>query len=141
MIAVINLFSSILIINVDLSIPTRLPKGSSTYYYKVTTRPISLDLAHRRLSYISEARVKALASGLAEGLKLLPNTGYRTSKYNHCITRKIRTLPHPRRQPTLKRADRPMEMLHLDLLQGPYIILRTGFEYLLVIVDDYTRIA
>jgi hypothetical protein len=34
-----------------------------------------------------------------------------------------------------------MEMLHLDLLQGPCVALGTGFRYILVIVDDYTRMA
>jgi hypothetical protein len=34
-----------------------------------------------------------------------------------------------------------MEMLYLDLLQGPYTVLGTGFRYILVIVDDYTRMA
>jgi len=34
-----------------------------------------------------------------------------------------------------------MEMLHLDLLQGPCAALATGYAYLLVIVDDYTRMA
>ncbi len=118
-----------------------LPEGSSTFYHEVTTRPISLDLAHRRLGHIGEARVKALAYGLAEGLKLLPNTRYQISKCDHCIAGKIRTLPHPRKQPTLRRSSRPMEMLHLDLLQGPCAALGTGYEYLLVIVDDYTRMA
>jgi hypothetical protein len=39
------------------------PEGSSTFYHEVTTRPISLDLAYRRLDHISEARVRALANG------------------------------------------------------------------------------
>jgi hypothetical protein len=141
MIATADSSSGIPIINVNPSIPTSLSEGSSTYYHEITTRPISLDLAHRRLGHISEARVKALASGLAEGLKLLPNTSYRPSKCDHCITGKIKILPHPRKQPTLRRADRPMEMLHMDLIQGPCAALGTGFEYLLIIVDDYTRIA
>jgi len=34
-----------------------------------------------------------------------------------------------------------MEMLHLDLLQGPCAALGTGYKYVLVIVDDYTRMA
>src|SRR5271170_467209 len=140
-IAVADSSSGIPIINTNPSIPACLPEGSSTYYHEVTTRPISLDLAHRRLGHISKARVKALAYGLAEGLKLLPDTGYRTSKCDHCIAGKIRTLPHPRKQSTLRRANRPMEMLYLDLLQGPCAALGTGFEYLLVIVDDYTRMA
>src|SRR6266487_654559 len=38
-------------------------------------------------------------------------------------------------------SNRPMEMLHLDLLQGPCAALGTGFRYILVIVDDYTRMA
>jgi hypothetical protein len=97
MIAIIDLSSGILIINVNLSIPISLPKGLSTYYHEVTTRSILLNLVYRRLDYISEARVKAFAFGLAEGLKFLSDTGYRTSKYNHYIIEKIRTLPYPRR--------------------------------------------
>jgi hypothetical protein len=34
-----------------------------------------------------------------------------------------------------------MEVLHLDLLQGPCVALGTGFDYILVIVDDYSRMA
>jgi hypothetical protein len=34
-----------------------------------------------------------------------------------------------------------MEMLHLDLLQALCVALGTGYEYVLVIVDDYTRMA
>jgi hypothetical protein len=61
MIVIIDLSSGILIINVNLSIPTCLSKGSSIFYYEVTTRPILINLAHRRLGYISESRVKVLA--------------------------------------------------------------------------------
>jgi hypothetical protein len=140
-IAVADSSSGIPIINTNPSIPIHRPEGSSTFYHEVTTRPISLDLAHRRLGHISESRVKALAFGQAEGLKLLPDTGNRINKCDHCIAGKIKILPHPRKQPTLERSDRPMEMLHLDLLQGPCAALGTGYEYLLVIVDDYTRMA
>ena len=140
-IAMADSSSGIPIVSTGPSIPVHHPAGSSTYYHEVTTRPISLDLAHRRLGHISESRVRALAYGQAEGLKLLPDTGHRISKCDHCIAGKIKVLPHPRSQPTLRRADRPMEMLHLDLLQGPCAALGTGYEYLLVIVDDYTRMA
>jgi hypothetical protein len=34
-----------------------------------------------------------------------------------------------------------MEILYLNLLQGPYTAFRIGFEYLLIIVDNYTRMA
>ena len=34
-----------------------------------------------------------------------------------------------------------MEMLHLNLLQGPCAALGTGYLYLLVIIDDYIRMA
>jgi hypothetical protein len=115
-IATADLSSGILIINVNLSIPISLSEGSSTYYYEVTIRPILLDLVYRRLGYISEARVKVLASGLAEGLKLLSNIGYRLSKCDYCIAGKIKILPYSRKQSTLKRADRPMEMLYMDLI-------------------------
>jgi hypothetical protein len=96
-IVVIDLFFGILIINVNLSISIRLSKGSSTYYYEVIIRPILLDLIYRRLGYISEARVKVFVSGLAEGLKLLSNINYRTSKCDYCIIGKIRILSYSRR--------------------------------------------
>src|SRR5271156_5760010 len=140
-IAIADSSSGISIINIGSSIPIHHPEGSSTYYHEVTTRPISLDLAHRRLGHISESRVRKLASGQAEGLKLLPHSGHRLSKCDHCIAGKIKTLPHPYKQPTLIRSERPMEMLHLDLLQGPCAALSTGYEYILVIVDDHTRMA
>jgi hypothetical protein len=60
MITIIDLFFSILIINVNLSIPIYLFKGSSTFYHEIITRPILINLAHRRLGYISESRVKIL---------------------------------------------------------------------------------
>jgi hypothetical protein len=141
-IAIADSSSGIPTISTNSAIPIHLPEGSSTYYHEVTTRPISLDLAHRRLGHIGESRVKALAYGQAEGLKLLPDTtGFRTWKCDHCIAGKIKILPHPRSQPTLRRSNRPMEMLHLDLLQGPCAALGTGYRYLFVIVDDYTRMA
>jgi hypothetical protein len=97
-IAIADLSSGIPIINTNPAMPTRhhLPEGSSIYYHEVITRPISLDLVYRRLGHISEFRVKALAYGQAEGLKLLPDTGIRTRKCDHCIVGKIKTLPHPR---------------------------------------------
>jgi hypothetical protein len=136
--------SGIPIINTNPSCPDTigLPEGSSVFYHEVTTRPISLELAHRRLGHIGEARVKALAYGQAKGLKLLPNTtGFHTKKCDHCNAGKLRVLPHPRTQQTLRRSSRPMEMLHLDLMHGPCAALDTGFQYLFVIVDDYTRMA
>jgi hypothetical protein len=97
MIAIVNLFFGILIINVNLSIPISLSKGSSTYYYKVIIRPILLDLVYRRLGYISEARVKVFTSGLAEGFKLLLNISYRPSKYDYYIIGKIKILSYSRK--------------------------------------------
>jgi hypothetical protein len=132
--------SGIPIINTNPSSPIHLPEGSSTFYHEVTTRPISLDLAHPKLGHIGESRVRALASGQAEGLKLLPGS-FQTRKCDHCDAGKIRTLPHPRTQPTLRKSNRPMEMLHLDLLQGPCAALGPGHRYLFAIVDDYTRMA
>jgi hypothetical protein len=55
-----------------------------------------MDLAYRRLGYISESRVKALASGYAEGLKLL-SSGYRLSKCDYYIAGKIKILSYPRK--------------------------------------------
>jgi GAG-pre-integrase domain len=74
-----------------------------------------MNLAHRRLGHISESRVKALALGQAKGLKLL-SSGYRPSKCDHCITGKIKILSYPRKQPTLRRAIKLMEILYIDLL-------------------------
>jgi hypothetical protein len=54
-----NLSSGISIVNTN---PILYFKGSSTFYYKIIIRLISLDLIYRRLNYISEARVKALAN-------------------------------------------------------------------------------
>jgi hypothetical protein len=116
MIAITDSSSSILIINVNPAISIRhYFKGSTTFYHKVTTRPILIDLAYRRLGHISESRVKALASEHTKGLKLLPN-GHRLSKCDYCIAGKIKILPHPRKQPIFRRANRPMEMLHIDFL-------------------------
>jgi hypothetical protein len=141
MIAVADSSSGILIINVNSAISIRhYLEGSTTFYHEITTRPILMDLAYRRLGHISESRVKALASEHAEGLKLLPN-GYRLSKCDHCIIEKIKILSYSRKQPILRRANRPIEILYIDLLQGPCAVLRTSFEYLLIIVDDYTRMA
>jgi hypothetical protein len=113
MITIIDSFSGIPIINVNPSIPTYLPKGLTIFYYEVTTRPILINLAYRRLGYISESRVKALALRQAEGLKLLPS-GYRPSKCDHCIVGKIKILPYPRKQSILRRAN----MLRWAIPQG-----------------------
>ena len=86
--------SGIPIINTNPSSPIHLPEGSSTFYHEVTTRPISLNLAHRRLGHIDKSRVRALASGQAEGLKLLPSS-FRSRRCDHCNAGKIKTLPHP----------------------------------------------
>jgi hypothetical protein len=117
MIAVADSFSGILIINVNPAISIRhYLEGLTTFYYEVTTRPILLDLVYRRLGHISEARVKVLASGLTKGLKLLSNIGYRLNKYNYYIIEKIKILLYSRKQPILRRADRPIEILYIDLL-------------------------
>jgi hypothetical protein len=58
-ITITDLFFGILIININFILYS---EGSSTFYYKVIIRLIFLDLAHRRLDYISEARVRALAN-------------------------------------------------------------------------------
>ena len=106
--------SSIPIVNTDPLIPTHHLEGLSTFYHEVTTRPISVDLAYRRLGHISESRVRALTNGQAEGLKLIPR--HQSHKYDHCIAGKLRILPHPRKQPILRRSERPMEIPHADLL-------------------------
>jgi hypothetical protein len=116
MIAVTNSSSNILIINVNPAISIRhYLKGLTIFYYKVTTRPILIDLAYRRLGHISESRVKVLALGYIKGLKLLPSN-YRLSKYNYYIIKKIKILSYPRKQSIFKRANRPIEILYIDLL-------------------------
>jgi hypothetical protein len=115
-IAIIDLFSGILIINVNPAISIRYYfEGSTIFYYEVITRPILIDLAYRRLDYISESRVKALALEYAEDFKLLPNN-YRLSKYNYCIVGKIKILPYSRKQSILRRANKPIKILYIDLL-------------------------
>jgi hypothetical protein len=115
MIAITDSFSSILIINVNPSISIYLSEGSSTFYHKIITRPILINLAHRRLGHISESRVKALALEQAKNLKLLPSS-YRPNKYNYYIIGKIKILPYPRKQPILRKAIRLIEILYINLL-------------------------
>jgi hypothetical protein len=138
-IAVADLFSSISIINTNLSVPACLPEGSSTYYYKVIICSISLKLAYRRLGYISKARVKMLAYRLIKNFKFFPDIGYQTSKYNYYIIKKIKILLYLRRQLIFKKADKLIKILYLNLLQGFYIVFKTSFEYFFIIVDDYIK--
>jgi len=48
-----------------------------TYYIETAIKPISLDLAYRRLGYISEKLVKQLANKKVTGLKLKPKSAGR----------------------------------------------------------------
>ncbi len=110
-----------------------------TYYAETAVRPISLDLAHRRLGHISEKLVKQLADGRATGLKLKPKSAGRRNRCDDCIIGQMKAIPHPYRQPTLVRTSRPFERIHMDLLEAPVSSLADGFNYLLIIIDEHTR--
>jgi len=60
-------------------------KALKTYYTETVVKPISLNLAHRRLGYINKKLVKQLANGRATGLKLKPKSVGRYNRCDDCI--------------------------------------------------------
>jgi Integrase core domain len=130
--------SGLPLLNTSNPSTTEQLNSAFVYYHEARTKPISLDLAHRRLGHISEAQVRRLAYEAAEGLKLLPNSG-REGKCEHCVAGQIRKIPIDRDQLTNVRSSRPLEMIHMDLLDAGFLALGTGYRYLWVIVDDYSR--
>jgi hypothetical protein len=58
---------------------------------------------------------------------------------DECMAGQMKAKPFPLRQPPNRRGSKPFEMIHIDLLKGPEAALDGHYEYLLVIIDDYTR--
>jgi len=130
--------SGLPLLNVLKAPPRDRIEACRTYYSEVKHRPISIDLAHRRLGHISEQSVRKLALGEAEGLSLLPEKTEK-KRYNHCYAGQLKRFPHPHDQFTLVRSSRPFEYLHMDILHAPQEALSTGYNYLWTITDDYFR--
>jgi hypothetical protein len=64
---------------------------------------------------------------------------YADERCDECMTEQIKAKLFPLRQPPKRRATRPFEMIHMNLLSGPEEMLNSYYKYLLVIIDDYTR--
>ena len=113
------------------------------YYIDTANREISLDLAYRRLGHIGKNLVKKLVRGMSTGMNLkgidAHEVGDANKRCDECMMGQMKAKPFPLRQPTRRKATRPFEMIHMDLLTGPENALDGQFKYLLVIVDDYTR--
>ena len=109
------------------------------YYAAYPDRPISLDLAHRRLGHIEKRLAKKLILRHSTGIKLKENDQDDTKICDECMDGKMKVKPYPKRQPTLNRARKPFEMLNMDLFESPELSLEGGYKWLLVIVDQYTR--
>jgi hypothetical protein len=111
------------------------------HWAEIKGRPISLDLAHRRLGHISKERVKILAGGGATGLQLKPEKATEHKEFcDSCMAGQAHAMHFPNRpNGTLVRAERPYEMVHMDLLEAPAPALRHGYLWLFVIVDHATR--
>jgi hypothetical protein len=104
-------------------------------YYEAKDQEITLELAHSRLGHISMAQVKRLLNGKSSGMTL-------SSQDMHicddCKRGQMRAKPFPD-QSTLVRSQRPFDLVHTDLLEGPECALGEQHRWLLIIVDDYTR--
>jgi hypothetical protein len=64
-----------------------------TYYSEIKHRPISINLAHRRLNYISEQSVRKLALGKTEGPSLLPEKA-KKKRCDHSYAGQMKRFPH-----------------------------------------------
>ncbi len=53
-----------------------------TYYTEIAVKPISLNLAYRRLEHISEKLIKQLTNGRVTDLKLKSKFAERHDRYN-----------------------------------------------------------
>jgi Reverse transcriptase (RNA-dependent DNA polymerase)/Integrase core domain len=110
------------------------------YYIDAANRQISLDLAHRRLGHISKNLVKKLIKGSTGiTLKGMDAHEFADERCDECMAGQMKAKPFPLRQPPLRKGTRPFEMVHMDLLEGPGPALDGHYEYVLVIIDDYTR--
>jgi hypothetical protein len=113
------------------------------YYIDAANREISLDLAHRRLGHIGKNLVKKLVRGMSTGMNLkgidAHEVGDTNERCGECMMGQMKVKPFPLRQPTRRKATRPFEMIHMDLLTGPEDALDGHYKYLFVIIDDYTR--
>ena len=108
-------------------------------YGETEVKPISLELAHRRLGHISPQAIWKLANGRATGLKLKGKEKGLRHPCDACKMGQSKAKPHPKKQRTLKRSTRPFELIHVDLLVGTTRSLGESIKYLLIIVDDYSR--
>ena len=110
------------------------------YYIDAANRQISLDLAHRRLGHISKNLVKKLIKGSTGiTLKGMDAHEFADERCDECMAGQMKAKPFPLRQPPLRKGTRSFEMIHMDLLEGPGPALDGHYEYVLVIIDDYTR--
>src|SRR5450755_140476 len=91
--------SGLPLLNVLKAPPRDRIEACRTYYSEVKHRPISIDLAHRRLGHISEQSVRKLALGEAEGLSLLPEKAEK-KRCDHCYAGQMKRFPHLHDQPT-----------------------------------------
>jgi len=112
------------------------------YYIDAANREISLDLAHRRLGHISKNLVKKLAQA-STGLNLKGMDAHvgADERCDECMAGQMKAKPFPLRQPPNRKGTRPFEMIYMDLLEAPkgQLALDGHYQYLLIIVDDYTR--
>jgi hypothetical protein len=90
----IDFSSGLSLLNVLKVSPRDRIEACKTYYSEVKYRPISINLAHRRLNHISEQSVRKLALGEAERLSLLPEKTEK-KRCDHCYVRQLKRLPHP----------------------------------------------
>ena len=100
---------------------------------------VEMDLLHRRLGHTSQSVMERLVReqmvrGLEEGIKGA------MGMCKGCKMGKASGTPHPRKDPEY-RAKEPLELVHTDIA-GPFNPKSAdgrGYQYNLVMVDDYSR--
>lgn len=127
---------STLLATADISsgIPVIDTANPHAFYAESSHKPISMELAHRRLGHVSKELVRKTvdhSTGLSIG----------KADYDNCDScnagqMKATSLP---KQATNRRSETPLEMIHMDLIEMPVASLNNKFRYLLTITDDYSR--
>ena len=95
----------------------------------------SLQTWHQRLGHISADRIRQLQS-MADGIKV-NSDGFDATSCHGCQVGKGHRDPFP---PSESRADTPFALVHADLAGPMQIRTVEGGRYLVLFIDDYTRL-
>ena len=119
----------------DLDIPTSSEMSAEAY--AVTASP-TLETWHRRLGHTNYQCIQNMARmSMVKGLPLSLSTTT-PSKCVSCVLGKQTRTPVPKKREEGRRATRRLEIVWIDIIGPENVISRTGNQYMLDIVDDYT---